>query len=107
MKNIVVRFIIIMGVVPLISGCALIGNNLNPFAEPASPEALLGDRNDNALSGGENKIDSARAALEHMASYQGALPAEPVNPVMKPAIVRLMWIPDHLNKNGDLVPAHY
>ena len=32
---------------------------------------------------------------------------QPVNPVMAPAVVRLMWVPDHLNKHGDLVPAHY
>ena len=26
---------------------------------------------------------------------------------MQPAVVRLMWIPDHLNNSGDLIPAHY
>jgi hypothetical protein len=26
---------------------------------------------------------------------------------MYPAVVRMMWIPDHLNSHGDLVPAHY
>jgi hypothetical protein len=27
--------------------------------------------------------------------------------VIKPAEVRLMWVPDHINRLGDLVPAHY
>ena len=46
-------------------------------------------------------------AFEAMAKYRKAHTPEPAMPVIKPAVVRLMWIPDHLNRNGDLVPAHY
>jgi hypothetical protein len=42
-----------------------------------------------------------------MSHYQRAHDPQPVNPVINPAIVRLMWVPDHLSKHGDLVPAHY
>lgn len=89
------------------TGCTSVGNVLNPFYEDPAPEALLGDRNDHALNGEQSKGNTARAALEQMATYQRALPPEPNKPVMMPAVVRLMWVPDHVNKNGDLVPAHY
>ena len=71
--------------------------------------ALLGEKNDNALSGAgtTGKAENARTALEQMGGYQRAHDPQPVNPVMTPAVVRLMWIPDHVNKSGDLVPAHY
>jgi hypothetical protein len=91
----------------LLSGCSSMGNMLNPFYDPPAPQALLGDANDKAISGGSNADDSARKALESMASYRRAQEPQPVNPVIQPAVVRLMWVPDHLNKNGDLVPAHY
>lgn len=91
----------------VLSGCASIGGAMNPFAEPIAPEALMGERTDKALYGGTNKGETARVALETMASYRRALPAEPNFPVVQPAVVRLMWIPDHLNSHGDLVPAHY
>jgi len=80
---------------------------LNPFEKPPSPVALLGQPNDHALLGQGNKEDSARQALEAMATYQRAHAPGPANPVIQPAVVRLMWIPDHLNRNGDMVPAHY
>jgi hypothetical protein len=80
---------------------------MNPFYEPPSTTALKGEPNDHALNGNMQKEDTARKALEAMASYQRAHHAEPVNPVINPSIVRLMWVPDHLNKAGDLVPAHY
>lgn len=87
--------------------CASIGRVLNPFYEEPAPEAYLGQRNDSAINGGQAKNVNAREALEAMASYRrGQLP-QPQNPVMQPAVVRLMWIPDHLNKVGDLVPQHY
>lgn len=87
--------------------CNTVSNAMNPFYETPPPVALLGEMNDHALNGGSNNEDGARKALEQMASYKSALPPQPVNPVIQPAVVRLMWIPDHLNKNGDLVPAHY
>ncbi|MDZ4787220.1 MAG: hypothetical protein SGJ02_14195 [bacterium] len=89
------------------SGCTAMGNQLNPFQEETDPIANLGDRSDAALNGTRNKEDSARTALETMASYRRAQSPQPVDPVIQPAVVRLMWIPDHLNKSGDLVPAHY
>ena len=70
---------------------------------------MLGERSDAALNedGEGGKGSKARAALEAMATYQRANAPQPVNPVIQPAVVRLMWIPDHLNSHGDLVPAHY
>jgi hypothetical protein len=91
----------------LLAGCGRAGNHLNPFYEPPVPEALLGQKNDHALSGEQDKSADARAALDAMATYQRAHLPQPVNPVLQPAVVRLMWIPDHLNQHGDLVPAHY
>jgi hypothetical protein len=97
----------LMGV--LMTGCSSMTHVLNPFYETPSEVAYLGDKNDAALNegGGGGKGDKARAALEAMGTYQRALPAQPQNPVMQPAVVRLMWVPDHLNSHGDLVPAHY
>ena len=90
------------------SGCSSISQLLNPFAETPSEVAYLGDKNDNALRGdGGGKAETARAALESAATYQRAMAPQPQNPVINPAVVRLMWIPDHLNSHGDLVPAHY
>lgn len=87
--------------------CSTVSNAMNPYYEPPPPEALLGERNDHALSGNREKSETARQALDAMASYQRAHSPSPNRPVMQPAVVRLMWIPDRLNKNGDLVPAHY
>ena len=91
----------------LLSGCSSVGNVLNPFYETPPPEAYLGEKNDLAISGGKQKNTQAREALEAMATYRREHLPQPVNPVLQPAVVRLMWIPDHLNKNGDLIPAHY
>lgn len=95
------------GVLASLSACSSAGNMLNPFYEPPEPVALLGERNDHALGGGGTNENSARQALDAMASYRRAQDPQPTNPVVQPAVVRLMWIPDHLNKSGDLVPAHY
>jgi hypothetical protein len=81
---------------------------LNPFAE--TPEVELGVRNNSAIAGDADDVtnaDKARAALVQMGEYQKALPAQPYKPVIQPAEVRLMWVPDHINKAGDLIPAHY
>ncbi len=90
-----------------LTACGRISTAFNPFYESPPNEAYLGERSDRPLGGGAQKVDSARAALEAMGSYKSALPPEPVNPVIQPAVVRLMWVPDHLNSSGDLVPAHY
>ncbi len=89
------------------TGCGAINNMLNPFYEPPKPNALLGERTDAALNGGVQQGASARKALESMSTYQRAHLPSPNKPVMNPAIVRLVWVPDRLNKFGDLVPAHY
>jgi hypothetical protein len=93
--------------VGVLSGCGVGQTVLNPFYDEPSPVAYLGSPNDHALNESSNRIDSAREAFEKMGSYQRAHLPQPVNPVINPAIVRVMWIPDHLNKTGDLVPAHY
>lgn len=106
-----IRAILLFSIL-LLTGCGFTSRALNPFYESPAKEAYLGEPNDHALNddgsgstGG--KGNAARAALEQMATYRRAQTPEPVNPVIQPAVVRLMWIPDHLNKNGDLVPPHY
>ncbi len=91
----------------VLSGCASAGNVLNPFYEAPKPEALLGERTDRALLNEADKMDSARASLEKLSTYRRAQEPEPANPVMQPAVVRIMWVPDHVNSHGDLVPDHY
>ncbi len=91
----------------VLSSCGTVGNYLNPFYEAPPPEAYLGERSDRAINGGADKTEKARSALEAMASYRRAQAPQPVDPVIQPAVVRLMWIPDRVNKNGDLVPPHY
>lgn len=100
-------FLVAMSAVGL-SGCSSLGNIFNPFYEAPSEVAYLGHKNDAALNDdGGGKAGRAREALEVMGNYQRALAPQPVNPVLNPAVVRLMWVPDHLNSHGDLVPAHY
>jgi hypothetical protein len=89
-------------------------SGLNPFQAPGNVDEL-GQRNLGTLLGPEqsasgmqaNGSDAERTALERMGTFRSAQPIEPGYPVIQPAEVRLMWIPDHLNKTGDLVPAHY
>jgi len=80
---------------------------LNPFVDSSRPE--LGNRNNSAIlgSGVSEQSDKARHALEVMGSYKRAQTPQPGYPVRQAAEVRLMWVPDHLNKHGDLIPAHY
>lgn len=91
------------------SGCASQAYDvLNPYGEDA-PEGA-GQRNLKTLieeTGGGGEADRARHALEVATTYRRAQDPQPTYPVMQPAEVRLMWVPDHLNKAGDLVPAHY
>jgi hypothetical protein len=102
------RFSVVALLALAFSGCGQISNYLNPFYTTPSEVAYYGEKNDRALSdSGGGQGDKARGALTQMASYQRALPPSPNNPVMLPAVMRLMWIPDHLNSHGDLVPAHY
>lgn len=101
------KIICLVGVLMISSGCNSTANLMNPFYEPPVPNALLGERTDRILNSNGGREDSARAALEKASSYRRAHDPQPVNPVVQPAVIRLMWIPDHLNKSGDLVPAHY
>jgi hypothetical protein len=88
---------------------------LSPFQDPGPPSEHWGDSSNKTLleevgggtDAGGGQAANARAALQVMGNYRAAQPAQPTYPVVQPAEVRLMWIPDHLNKNGDLVPAHY
>lgn len=95
----------------LCSACAnRLADQLNPFAEGDDVE--LGDRDAKAIleegSGDSgNSSEQARHALEVLGTYRRAQAPQPTYPVVQPAEVRLMWVPDHLNKAGDLVPAHY
>ncbi|MCB0322080.1 MAG: hypothetical protein KDD69_00870 [Bdellovibrionales bacterium] len=97
----------------LVSGCSVAGpvaDELNPYGEGNSV-STLGARDNSAVlgasGGGSQEAERARHALEVMGSYRRAQAPQPVYPVIQPAEVRLMWIPDHLNIHGDLVPAHY
>jgi hypothetical protein len=98
--------IILTGLVSL-SGCARVGNALNPFQEELPPVAYAGNPNDHALRSEGGNPEAAREALQEVGQYPRAHQPQPYNPVMQPAVVRLMWVPDHLNGNGDLVPAHF
>ena len=113
MKNIfkLLPLVILIAFIAALSGCAQMGeaaDAINPFAEPG-PD--LGERSNNALldegSGGGKSAENARHALKVVGQYRSAQLPEPAYPVIRPAEVRLMWIPDHLSKTGDLVPAHY
>jgi len=84
---------------------------LNPFNDSTAGMPGYGERNSNAIleNTGSKTSQSANArhALEVLGTYRAAQDPQPYYPVMQPAEVRLMWIPDHLNRAGDLVPAHY
>ena len=108
METIIKKFLLITFLSMCLSGCYALQNIFNPFYEPPTEHALKGELNDRAIQEGTTSLgSSARDALENIASYQRAHLPQPNNPVMQPAVVRLMWIPDHLNNSGDLIPAHY
>ena len=92
-----------------LSACSTIAGGLNPFEEAPTQYQALGSANDSAIGGGgaNDRVDSARQALDVMSTYRSSQGPQPNNPVVQPSVVRLMWIPDHLNSHGDLVPAHY
>lgn len=102
-----IRFILGSLLLLAAGGCSALTPVLNPFYEVPGPIAMQGELNDNALRGDQGKVDTARQALQAMSNYQRAALPQPVNPVINPAVVRVMWVPDHLNRNGDLIPAHY
>lgn len=92
------------------SGCSSTAfEYLNPYGDSDLP-TRLGERSYRAIledGGGSQDSEKARHAAEVMGSYRRTQHPQPAYPVIQPAEVRLMWVPDHLNKYGDLVPAHY
>ena len=99
--------VLLVSVIAVLSGCNTVSKAINPFYESPPPEAYLGSKNDHALNGEKQKEEKARDALTEMGSFRPAHEPAPYNPVLQPAVVRLMWVPDRLNRNGDLIPAHY
>ena len=107
MKKVMKRSLLVLAFV--CAGCSSrAADILNPFHE-SGPDLgannltpLLGDG-----AGGDNEGPRARQALEVMGSYRRAQAPQPVYPVVQPAEVRLMWVPDHLDRSGNLVPAGY
>lgn len=96
--------------IPLIlatTGCSTMSKVANPFYESPSEVALLGEKNDSAISSGSEKDQKARAALEALSTYERSGTPAPYKPVVNAPVIRLMWVPDHINTHGDLVPAHY
>jgi hypothetical protein len=95
------------------AGCAIAGpmaDELNPYGSGGGGvEQGVRDSSTivGASGGGAGEAERARHQLEALGAYRRALSPQPAYPVVRPAEVRLMWIPDHLNKVGDLVPAHY
>jgi hypothetical protein len=111
--NLLIKFLV-LGSGLTLSACSVTGpiaDEINPFGNGnQSSESFGGERNTGAIlgnGGGAKSAEAARHALEVMGTYRKALPPQPNYPVIQPAEMRLMWIPDHLNAIGDLVPAHY
>ena len=109
----IIKTLVVLSVVFLMA-CAQtnkVADNLNPFADGNQvPSEYGGARDTGSISGGAGgakSAEAARNALEVMGTYRKALPPEPTYPVIRPAEVRLMWVPDRLNALGDLIPAHY
>jgi len=99
--------VIFLGVVLSACSAQKAADFANPFIDSSKPE--LGSRDSSAIldgSGGRD-ADHARHALEVMGTYRRAQTPQPGYPVVQPAEVRLMWVPDHLNRHGDLIPSHY
>ncbi len=89
-------------------GCGSASRFFNPLQKEPDPEAFLGSPNDHALNEDANQVEKARERLEDsLATYSKEHTPQPYKPVMLAPVVRLMWIPDHLNRHGDLIPAHY
>lgn len=89
------------------SACSSASKVLNPFYEEPGPHATMGQPNDHALNEGGSREEGARDALEALATYERANSPAPYKPVVRPDVVRLMWVPPRLNKYGDLVGEHY
>ena len=105
-----VVLLVLLGLMPFATGCATAGaaaDQLNPYAEGNTVQ--LGQADNSALlaSGGGKNAAQARHALEVLGTRDMRQAPKPYYPVVRPREVRLMWIPDRINRHGDLVPAHY
>lgn len=109
LKNRFMKGIFLSLLVVFLAGCSTVSNAINPYYKTPPKEAYAGSRNDHALTGGgSNREQKALTAIMNEPGHSyGANSAAPYKPVIKPAVVRLMWVPDRLNRNGDLIPAHY
>lgn len=106
MRNVLLKLVLLTLTIGLFS-CSSVSNAINPFYERPSQIAIRGEANDHALNNSASGGQTARKALEAMSTYRRAQHPKPNHPVLQPAVIRLTWIPDHLNSYGDLVPAHY
>lgn len=114
MKTLARRFSTVISgtaVLSFLVGCSVAGpmaDEINPYGQGNNVQ-VLGNRDSTALggTGASKEAESARHALEVLGSYRRAQAPQPAYPVVQPAEVRLMWVPDHQNKHGDLVPAHF
>ena len=70
-----------LAILSAVSGCTSVQQFFNPFYEPPTAQALLGDRNDHALNPSKGGGKSAREALEAMGTYERASLPQPNNPV--------------------------
>ncbi|MCS6893078.1 MAG: hypothetical protein NZO16_00680 [Deltaproteobacteria bacterium] len=93
----------------MLFGCSTVSNAINPYYKSPPAEAYKGVKNDHALTGGGQSREEAALRAIKSSSAQSGLSTSPApyKPVIQPAVVRLVWIPDRLNRNGDLIPAHY
>ncbi len=83
-------------------------NLLNPYSDNSTVQLGVANNQPLLSEGSSSKSEeTARTALQVMGEYRRAQAPQPAYPVIQPAEVRLMWIPDHLNKFGDLVPQHF
>jgi hypothetical protein len=104
--NTALKSLLLCFLIPGLTGCS--SSIFNPLQKEPDPEAYLGQANDHALNEDSDSVANARERLEQsLSTYQQEHTPEPYKPVMMAPVVRLMWIPDHLNRHGDLIPAHY
>ncbi len=99
--------IIILSLGIFVLGCSSVSNAINPYYKTPPKEAYAGKRSDHSLTGGGREEKALSAISSEIASRAGATSSSPYKPVVTPAVIRLMWVPDRLNRNGDLIPAHY
>ena len=92
-----------------LSACSSsISDAVNPSPDTGVEE--LGERTNRAILGSSGNAEDeavARQQLTNIGTSRQADYPSPNRPVIIPPEVRLMWIPDRINRHGDLEPAHY